>query len=285
METIASVLWPVGLLVHVDLFFWARLVARSIFEDRKWSDSKKILMKCPAPQGGVSSTAEDPLRHSQGHGQLDEVPALIAVRLGFGLTVLGLPSSFESCCGFWKQLLRFLECWDKTCLSEIHRLYSLGFDCRWGHLGRSQGSWLRLARKTSLWHCVHFQASSQRSNRFRTYPGRTSASMGQAAAVLQISGHVDRYFEYHSSVKRLLKIWGLKLKVLLTFPILELAQSASRNQGEKSQCSFVACLCNNEKCDKARDAEWHWPIAAEVFSPQCLCSLVAGLLSMELGQR
>ena len=92
METIASVF-------HVGLFFWARLVARSIFEDRKWSDSNKILMKCPAPQGGVSSTAEDPLRHSQGHGQLDEVPAHIAVRLGFGLTVLAYPAALKVVAG------------------------------------------------------------------------------------------------------------------------------------------------------------------------------------------
>ena len=98
METIASVF-------HVGLFFWARLVARSIFEDRKWSDSNKILMKCPALQGGVSSTAEDPLRHSQGHGQLDEVPAHIAVRLRFGLTVLAYPAALKVVSGSESSLL------------------------------------------------------------------------------------------------------------------------------------------------------------------------------------
>ena len=56
-------------------------------------------MKCPALQGGVSSTAEDPLRHSQGHGQLDEVPAHIAVRLRFGLTVLAYPAAWKVVAG------------------------------------------------------------------------------------------------------------------------------------------------------------------------------------------
>ena len=52
-------------------------------------------MKYPVLQGGVSSTAEDPLRHSQGHGQLDEVPAHMAMRLGLGLKVPRHPAALK----------------------------------------------------------------------------------------------------------------------------------------------------------------------------------------------